>query len=398
MIISSLIVVTIIFLSTSVIPSVRAADKAPDFNIEVVGGQSFTLSEHRGEIIVLDFMTPLCLTCKELEKNLQEVYQEYSDEATFITIDVSSSSIEELEEYKENRDIPWLLGKGNEQIFVDKYKGTSVPMLVIIDEEGYITFKRDGLTGKNRIESELDQTISGTNERVDLQTYGIYGLAVIGGFVSFFSPCAFPLLPSYIAFYLRPEKGKNESSKYDGVSLGLKAAGGIVLVFGVLGIIAVSGGRWISNYIPYLEPIIGMIVIILGILLISEIDIGAYLTVFLSKIKSKLDIETRSSSSNSPFFYGLGYGATAAGCTFPVFLAVVMSSWLSEGYTGAITVLALYLLTMAALMLGFSIVTAFFRDKIVNRMRKGMRWINKIAGLILLVVGIYLVYTFINTL
>ncbi|MFW5927678.1 MAG: redoxin domain-containing protein, partial [Thermoplasmatota archaeon] len=216
--ISVILVISLLFTTNLV----SASDKAPDFTISTAKSGSFKLSENEGKPIIIDFMTPLCSECKKLENNLQDIYPQYKDDVIFLSIDVSNSSISRLKQYKDDRDIPWIVGSGNEDIFVNKYKGTTVPKTVIIDEDGYLNFDKDGVISKDIFKKEIDQTLSGENTRTDLKDYGIYTLAIIGGFASFFSPCAFPLLPSFVAYYITGAEGKGRTIK-SGLSLGIKA-------------------------------------------------------------------------------------------------------------------------------------------------------------------------------
>lgn len=392
-------------------PSVTQASKAPDFTVQTTEG-NFTLS-NQSKPVLIDFMTPMCVSCKEVEENLKDIYPDYEDDFEIISIDVSNKSIDRLRDYKEERDVPWDVGSGDAELFVERYQGSTVPVVVIVDGSGNITFKEQGVISKGKLKEEMNAVLEGRAGSVDLKNYGVYALALLGGVASFFSPCSFPLLPSYIAYYIRPDeedenrkegnrkegkekKERERSSSMRGFSMGIKAALGIVVVFGVVGGIAVAGGSWISDYLPYLEPVIGAIVLILGLIMLTDIDLGTKIKLLTHRIKKGLGLSgrNRSTGNPSPFFYGVGYGTSSASCTAPVFIAVVLSSWLSQGTFGAIIVLMIYLSTMAALMILFSLLTIYFKEKIVGRMSKAVDWINKIAGLVLIAAGAYLIYAY----
>lgn len=376
---------------------VSASDKAPDFTVSTAESGTFKLSNQEGKPVLIDFMTPLCSECKKLESNLQDIYPQYRDDVIFISIDVSNSSISRLKQYKVDRDIPWIVGSGNEDIFVNKFKGTTVPKTLIIDEDGFLNFDKDGVISKDRLRNELDQTISGQNTRIDLKDYGIYTLAIFGGFASFFSPCAFPLLPSFIAYYITGAKGKSRTIK-SGLNLGVKAALGLLTIFGLIGVLAIGGSYWISQYIPYLELLVGVIILILGLLLLKDIDIGSYFTMLKNKIRYSLGKKpSTGKTTSSPFIYGMGYGSAAAGCTAPVFIAIVISSWLADGLYSALIVILLYFSVMAGLMIAFSVMTMVLKETIADKIKKHMGLINKISAVVMIVVGIYLIIYFLQT-
>ncbi len=72
----------------------------------------------------------------------------------------------------------------------------------------------------------------------DLTVFNLYALAVIAGIASFFSPCAFPLLPSYFSFYHLADSDEKGMSKGAGKSLrlGLAASFGVITFVLVLGL------------------------------------------------------------------------------------------------------------------------------------------------------------------
>lgn len=400
-----ILVLILIFLSFSV-PSSKAFKTAPDFTVETSAGEEFTLSE-QDDPIIIEFMSPLCIECKEMEDRLQNLHPNYKEDLIFLSIDISDPSPEELLELKKERDIPWDLASGDAEMF-SEYQGTSVPKLVIIDSEGYLTFEENGLVEQDKIKEEMEDVIEGTAERQGLKEYSIYGIAILGGITSFFSPCSFPLLPSYIAYYIRPEGGTNRERKkkerkgkeaLEGIKMGLKTSLGIVIVFGIVGIFVISGGRWVNEYIPYLQLLVGGIIALLGILLLIDIEINPYIDFLKMKLKKALPSKTdnkreKEDGSTDPFYYGLGYGASSVGCTAPVFAAVLLASWLSNGVVGAFTILFLYLITMVILMVSLSILIVYMKKEITKELNKVIRPLNYISGAVLLIGGIYLIYTF----
>lgn len=387
-----LFILIILFLSFA--PTSEAADKVPDFTIETSEGENFTLSE-QNKPVVIEFMTPLCSDCKKVEDNFKELYPEYENDIIFISIDISESSIEDLKQFKEDREIPWSVGQGSAELF-QEYNGVSVPKIVMIDSERFLHYEKTGVVDEEELEREMDEMIGGTSDRIDLQEYGIYTLAVLGGVSSFFSPCSFPLLSSYIAYHIRPNGvEKSEKKSLEGLKMGVKASLGIIIVFGIVGSLLVIGQRWLSDLIPHLQLVVGSLIILLGISILADIDIRSYFfrvknLFFKKRERSEDSVEKHS----SPFYYGLGYGAASAGCTAPVFTAILLASWISGSGFRTLLVLILYLATMAILMIAFSLLTVFFREEVVKNFNRLVGPIKMISGAVLIGAGIYLLYIF----
>lgn len=62
-----------------------AYDKAPEFAVELLGGENFRLSDHLGkEVIVLDFWTTFCQPCIGSLTHLSEVYKKHKDKGLVV--------------------------------------------------------------------------------------------------------------------------------------------------------------------------------------------------------------------------------------------------------------------------------------------------------------------------
>ena len=91
------------------------------------------------------------------------------------------------------------------------------------------------------------------------------------------------------------------------------------------------------------------------------------------------------------FLYGLGYGAAAAGCTAPIFIAVLVAA-LGAGLIFGLMVLILYNLVAAVLMISITIAIAHFGAGAAQKLSQYTEVIKKVSGLVLIVVGIYLIW------
>ena len=62
--------------------------KAPDFTVTTFNNEEFTLSEHRGEVVLLDIMGVGCPPCEMQMPELQKIKQEKGEEITILSVDV----------------------------------------------------------------------------------------------------------------------------------------------------------------------------------------------------------------------------------------------------------------------------------------------------------------------
>ncbi len=392
-----LIVITVLLLINSI--AFNTSGDASELVVETAEHDKFDLAEEEKPVVV-EFMTPTCIDCERLEENLKSIYPRYEGDFTFLSIDITNPDHEELLELKEDRDIPWQVGSGDEELFLE-YQGTSVPKLLIFDEDDILYFAEEGVISEEDIEDEMEMVFRGEAEEEILSDYGIYTLAVIGGIASFFSPCSFPLLPSYMTYYLNPAKKKSKDdgkNQVGGLWMGIKTSMGIVLIFGGVGIIVAFGGRELTGFIPLFQPVTSILLISIGVIILADLDLRNHFNSFKEKVfgsRPKVTIsKDKSRDQIDPFYYGIGYGLGAAGCTAPVFIAVLISSWLTEGYLSALFVLLLFLAPIVILMIVVSVLTQYAKDTIVNKLTILIKPIRYVSGVFLILVGVYILLLF----
>jgi len=212
----------------------------------------------------------------------------------------------------------------------------------------------------------------------------LLGFALFAGAVSFFAPCSFALFPGYIAFYL----GAKEKRKVHPAKLGIMASLGVISFFLVLSGILMIFGKGIMPYLGYVAPIIGFLLIIFGAILFAGY---AFKTSLIQKALDKFKSEETRSKRNM-FLFGLGYGAVSLGCTLPLLFAMIIVP-LTQGKIFVVFLsLIVYALAMSILMIFVTYLVAWSEDKLLKKMVKSTGTIKKISGLILMLIGAYLVY------
>lgn len=365
------------------------AKKAPDFTLTDTDGNTFNVSDFRGRVVVLDFMATWCTACKKIMDDLREVHAAHPD-VVFISIDIDSTeSNQMLETFKQRYNATWRFALDTDGVS-QKYGVVTIPKTVVINPSGEIAFSHTGEISTSRLSSQVEKAREGKTAGIPFFGVGLPVIAMMAGILSFFSPCAFPLLPGYMAYYLGREKeeGDARTAVKRGFWKGLQPAAGILLFDALLGMVAILAGDLIKPYIPYFEPIVGGLLILLGIVMIANIPLFSKLASrFLSKTTNLAGKKQR----YGLFFYGIIYAAAAAGCTAPVFIAIILLA-LSAGFLSGIVIFLLYALAMAAVMAVVTVLVALSKELLLQKLRISSRYIEKITGVLLILVGGYLLY------
>lgn len=196
--------------------------------------------------------------------------------------------------------------------------------------------------------------------------------AVTAGVATFFSPCAYALLPGYVGFYASQEAGGTlRGSLLRGVTAGF----GVLLTFVVaFGLVFAVGYRTFSG-IELLEPVVGAVLVVFGAAVLF--DRAPSLSISLPK---------RRTNAAGFGVFGAGYAVAAIGCVVPLFVGVVGRA-LSLSAGGALLVLGTYAGTVLALMVAMTVTTGVGMNVSTGRALSHGRNIKRLAGGLMVVAG-----------
>lgn len=376
-----------------------AGSEAPSFNLTSIGGTNFSLSDYRGKVVVLDLMATWCPVCQAEMKELAQLRQEKT-EVVILTVSVDPVERDEsLRNFREEYNADWIFARDTDNILV-KYNAFSLPTIVVIDPQGYIRFQKAALVSTEELALEVEKAYSGGIEEPEEPerpgkavppVTGLYLLALLAGVMSFFAPCAFPLMPGYISYYLgRYEGGPTLRGS---VKAGIASATGINGIFALIGAAVAVGGAAVKSYLMYLAPGVGVAIILLGLAMVfGKTEIFDRFGGILSSYSSKLGGGARYSGL---FLYGVGYGLASMGCQAPVFIALIFAGLASGGALEALLIFLSFSVGMGTTMLTLSVIVGTAKMTILERVRKMVPYINRACGVILIIVGVYFLVEFI---
>ncbi|QLG48590.1 cytochrome c biogenesis CcdA family protein [Natrinema halophilum] len=205
----------------------------------------------------------------------------------------------------------------------------------------------------------------------------VFGLT--SGIATFFSPCAYPLLPGYVGFYVSQTDGER-ASLGGALSRGLVAGGGVLVTFTALLGAAFAVGYSTLSSITLFEVIAGVILIAFGLLVVF--DRAPSLSIPLPK---------RRSSVLGFAVFGVGYALAAAGCVAPIFFSVVTRS-LSVSSTAAGALLGTYVGSLVTLMVSLTVATGMGVVAGAGRLTAYAGPLKRLAGAVMIVAGVGQLY------
>jgi cytochrome c-type biogenesis protein len=212
-------------------------------------------------------------------------------------------------------------------------------------------------------------------------------IALLAGLVSFASPCIFPLVPGYLAYIGGFTDGRSTARSGDrrgrnrlllGVALFIL---GFAVVFVVGGFLFGAVGFWLIQWRDLLTRIAGVVVILLGLVFVGQFT-------FLQRT-FRPQWRPATGLAGAPIL-GVVFAIGWSPCTGPT-LAAISGLSLSSGSAWQGALLALFYalglgipFLLLALGLGWASGASSF-------LRRHMRAVNIIGGLLLITIGILMV-------
>lgn len=209
-------------------------------------------------------------------------------------------------------------------------------------------------------------------------------IAFSAGLLSFLSPCVLPLVPSYVTFITGMSLEELQRSRRNTFIHALLFVCGFTLIFLALGAGATVFGQLMLRYRDWISRIGGVLVIIFGLYMLGVLNLGL------------LARDTRLHLANKPLGYlgtlvvGIAFGAGWSPCIGPILGAILTMAANEADLQRGLVLLLSYSLGLAVPFLLAAVMVDRFLS-VFAKLRHHMVWVNRIAGALLVLVGVLMV-------
>ena len=391
------------------------------------------LSDLQGSVVVLDFMAVDCSNCHYVQTHIDQNLEDWRTlDGPYEVLVLSIGSwygYETFEDINEtfgdsgsDKHMPWPVANGGTDVviledggsgdLVEYYSAQAIPLVIVIDHEGYVVAKENTGTPLDGW-SSFDSAVASANigaagelrfgiEKADRSLSGVFVIGLFLGVLVYFSPCAFPVLPSYIAYYLNlgmredelQQAGKLSGSMPKSFEVGGYAALGQLTFFGAVGaiIFGLDGIIDLSGVLHDIAIAIALLLVILGALML--LGWTSHLLNWVQRVLDRYqttEMDEQFTPRRNMYLWGIGYSAASVDCTaaavfpFVAWLAVVGEGAFISGMTGLI-------LSVTMLMIAVTVLVGLGRESMLDFLRRSTgvvkatgAWMMMFAGIGLLI-------------
>ncbi|HEY3942767.1 MAG TPA: cytochrome c biogenesis protein CcdA [Acidimicrobiales bacterium] len=219
---------------------------------------------------------------------------------------------------------------------------------------------------------------------------GLLGYAFTLGLVTPVNPCAFPLLPAWMAALVPSRADEGWAARTGrGLTTGTSVTVGFVVAFGAVGLLADGGAQLVRRWAPWLMVLVGVALVAGGISGLAgrspRIGIGALRTRGRRGVVAAIG-------------FGVSYAAASVGCALPLFVAGIAGSFEQGGALDAVGTLLAYSLGVGLLLVVTALLAIHAGAPALRRLGSFGRCVPAIGSAALVVTGAYLTFYWVITL
>lgn len=137
-------------------------DSAPDFIAETVSGNSFTLSEHSGKVVLLNFWATWCGPCVGEMPAFEKLYEEYGEEVAILAVNSMEDTIS-VAQFVADNGYTFPIAFDAEGAVSMKYPTDGIPYTLVIGRDGTVKNiylgARDAETQYKEYKSAIDKAL-----------------------------------------------------------------------------------------------------------------------------------------------------------------------------------------------------------------------------------------------
>ncbi|MSP11928.1 MAG: hypothetical protein EXR62_03105 [Chloroflexi bacterium] len=203
-------------------------------------------------------------------------------------------------------------------------------------------------------------------------------VAFLAGIGTMSSPCALPLYPGFLAFL----GGQKSHNSY---LLGFWVLLGVLVMMLCLGAIMAALSLAVTRVVSIILPLADVLIMLLGMLLLLDINLFQRLpSGFLPPVTASM----AGNRNLSAFIYGLLYGPIALPCSGAFIVSIFALSTGMQEFGARLLLFLVFGLGFGLPLLFLSLLAGGTQRQLTRWLAQHATWINRVAGVILLIAGI----------
>jgi cytochrome c biogenesis protein CcmG, thiol:disulfide interchange protein DsbE len=139
---------------------VGAGQLAPDFELQTFDGQTLSLADLRGQVVVINFWASWCKPCEEEAADLENAWQTYRDRGVVFVGVAYVDTDTESRRYLERLQITYPNGPDLGTRISQRYRVRAVPETFVVDRTGNLASVYVGPVGPDWLRNAIEPLLA----------------------------------------------------------------------------------------------------------------------------------------------------------------------------------------------------------------------------------------------
>ena len=145
----------------------RVGKPAPDFSMTLLDRGSFTLSDHAGTPLVINFWASWCPPCRNESPGFERIWRQYQDEGVlFVGVNIQDTEPEAVS-YLREFDLTFPNGRDPDGDITVDYGVIGLPVTFFINADGLVEGRWVGAVPEDKLEAWVRALISESSPTLD---------------------------------------------------------------------------------------------------------------------------------------------------------------------------------------------------------------------------------------
>ncbi|MCG6989177.1 MAG: cytochrome c biogenesis protein CcdA [Gemmatimonadetes bacterium] len=215
------------------------------------------------------------------------------------------------------------------------------------------------------------------------------GVAFAAGVVSFLSPCVLPIVPSYVSFVTgltleELQEGDGRAARRQAAVHSALFILGFSGLFVVLGATATAMGGVLVHYLPVLQQVGGVVVILFGVYMLGLLRIPSLME------ERRVHLASKPAGKIGSVVAGAAFGAGWTPCIGPVLATILLYAGLEATVVRGTLLLAVYALGLGLPFFVAAVTLNWFLSS-TRGLRRWLGALERATGGFLVLVGILMI-------
>jgi thiol-disulfide isomerase/thioredoxin len=150
---------------------VRNPDPAPDFKLASLDGKPLTLADSHGKVVLLNFWATWCGPCRAEIPDLVALQNKYKDRLQILGLVVDDDDPDAIKNFVAGSDINYPVAIASDEIRLQYGGIAALPTSFVLDAEGRIVQKHEGLRDPLLYETEIRSLLGLPIGNVKVETF-----------------------------------------------------------------------------------------------------------------------------------------------------------------------------------------------------------------------------------